>query len=59
MIIRDHGIGMSNFREGALGYGLIRSLVAQISGELEVRSDTGMMARISFTVPPQRAERGT
>ena len=28
--IRDDGIGMASFREGSLGYGLVRSLVEQI-----------------------------
>src|SRR5215211_2510739 len=46
--IRDNGIGMSHFREGSLGYGLVRSLVAQIRGEMTARSDGGLTVTISF-----------
>jgi two-component sensor histidine kinase len=48
MVVQDNGIGMSSLREGPLGYSLIRSLVQQIRGEIEVRSDTGLMVTITF-----------
>jgi hypothetical protein len=39
--IKDDGIGMASFREESLGYGLVRSLVEQISGTIAVQSDPG------------------
>ena len=36
LTVRDDGIGMSSLREGSLGYGLVRSLVQQIGGEIDV-----------------------
>jgi PAS domain S-box-containing protein len=48
VIIQDDGIGMASFREGSLGYGLVRSLVQQISGSIAVRSDPGLSVTISF-----------
>jgi PAS domain S-box-containing protein len=51
LLIQDNGVGMSSLREGgSLGYGLIRSLVQQISGELNIRSDAGLTVTISFPV---------
>ena len=46
--VRDDGIGMSEPREGSLGYGLIRSLVNQIRGEIDIRSGAGLTVAISF-----------
>ncbi|WP_457090761.1 sensor histidine kinase [Microvirga sp. P5_D2] len=48
LVVRDDGIGMSSLREGSLGYGLIRSLVQQIQGQIDVRSDAGLTVVISF-----------
>jgi PAS domain S-box-containing protein len=48
LVVRDDGIGVSNLREGSLGYGLIRSLVQQVQGQIDVRSDAGLTATISF-----------
>jgi len=48
VLIRDDGIGMSHLREGSLGYGLVRSLVEQIRGEMTTRSDAGLTVTISF-----------
>jgi PAS domain S-box-containing protein len=50
--IRDDGIGMASFREGSLGYGLVRSLVQQIGGTIAVRSDPGLTVTISFAAAP-------
>jgi two-component sensor histidine kinase len=49
-VIRDDGVGMSRLREGSLGYGLVRSLVQQIGGEIDIRSETdvGLTVTISF-----------
>src|SRR3954463_2541924 len=46
--IKDDGIGMASFREGSLGYGLVRSLVEQISATIAVQSDPGLAVTISF-----------
>jgi PAS domain S-box-containing protein len=48
LVVRDDGIGMSSLREGSLGYGLVRSLVQQIRGEIDVRSDAGLTVTVSF-----------
>jgi PAS domain S-box-containing protein len=48
LVVRDDGIGMSSLREGSLGYGLVRSLVQQIRGEIDVRSNAGLTVTISF-----------
>lgn len=50
--IRDDGVGMASFREGSLGYGLVRSLVQQINGNIAVQSDPGLTVTISFPAPP-------
>src|SRR5215212_4871545 len=50
--IRDDGVGMASFREGSLGYGLVRSLVEQINGNIAVQSDPGLTVTISFPAPP-------
>lgn len=48
LMIRDNGIGMLHLREGSLGYGLVRSLVQQINGDIEIQSDAGLRVAISF-----------
>ncbi|KFG70905.1 histidine kinase dimerization/phosphoacceptor domain -containing protein [Microvirga sp. BSC39] len=48
LAVRDDGIGMSSLREGSLGYGLVRSLVQQIRGEIDVLSEGGLTVTISF-----------
>jgi PAS domain S-box-containing protein len=52
VVICDDGIGMAEAREGSLGYGIIRSLVRQIGGTLDVRSVNGLTVTIRF--PQQR-----
>jgi len=56
VLIQDNGVGLSNFREGSLGYGLVRSLVQQIRGEIDIRNEGGLTVEISFPetrdVPP-------
>jgi PAS domain S-box-containing protein len=48
VIIQDDGIGLSSLREGSLGYGLVRSLVRQIRGEIDIRNHPGLMVTLSF-----------
>ena len=48
VVIQDDGVGISHFREGSLGYGLVRSLVQQIRGEIDIRSEVGVTVTISF-----------
>jgi PAS domain S-box-containing protein len=52
VVVRDDGIGMSSLREGSLGYGLVRSLIQQIRGEIDVRSDVGLTVTVSFPEAP-------
>jgi len=47
--VRDNGVGMSDFREGSLGYGLIRALVKQIAGKIDVQGDAGVTVTICFS----------
>jgi PAS domain S-box-containing protein len=49
IVVRDNGVGMTNYREGSLGYGLVRSLVNQIGGELDVQGDAGVTVTICFS----------
>jgi two-component sensor histidine kinase len=53
--IRDNGVGMASLREGSLGYGLIRSLVGQIEGKLDVLNDDGLSVSVVFAVSGQLA----
>jgi PAS domain S-box-containing protein len=48
LVIRDNGIGMLHLREGSLGYGLVRSLVQQINGDIAIQSDAGLTVTITF-----------
>jgi PAS domain S-box-containing protein len=52
LTIQDNGIGMAGVREGSLGYGLVRSLVEQLRGDIEIRSDAGVSVTISFPDQP-------
>jgi two-component sensor histidine kinase len=38
-------------REGSLGYGLVRALVGQIGGEMEIQTEPGLRVAISFPGP--------
>lgn len=56
LVIQDNGVGMEGVREGSLGYGLVRSLVQQIEGDIDIRSEAGVTVTISFPDrPPQGA----
>jgi PAS domain S-box-containing protein len=48
LAVQDDGVGMSSLREGSLGYSLVRSLVQQIQGEIDVRNEAGLTVTISF-----------
>ena len=52
VVIQDDGIGITQLREGSLGYRLIRSLVEQIDGEIDIRNNAGATVTILF---PDRA----
>ncbi len=54
LVIQDDGIGMSSLREGSLGYGLVRPLVQQIRGEIDIRNDAGLVVTISFPEAAQQ-----
>ncbi|MEA2841458.1 MAG: hypothetical protein QOF41_2788 [Methylobacteriaceae bacterium] len=55
LIIEDDGIGMSHPREGSLGYGLLRSLVLKLRGEIDIRSESGLKVTIVFPESVQSA----
>jgi PAS domain S-box-containing protein len=50
VMICDDGIGMVNAKEGSLGYGIIRSLVRQIGGTIDISSADGLTVTILFPV---------
>jgi PAS domain S-box-containing protein len=53
LVVQDNGIGMAETREGSLGYGLVRSLVEQLRGDIDIRSEAGVIVTISFPdLPP-------
>jgi two-component sensor histidine kinase len=56
LLIRDDGIGMSHLREGSLGLGLVRSLVQQIGGEIDIQGEAGVTVAISFPDASHPAE---
>jgi len=55
LIIQDDGAGMAGMREGSLGFGLVRSLVEQLRGDIEVRSEAVVTVTISFPDQPSAA----
>ncbi|WP_238292808.1 histidine kinase dimerization/phosphoacceptor domain -containing protein [Methylobacterium longum] len=55
LIIQDDGVGMSGMREGSLGFGLVRSLVEQLRGDIDLRSEAGVTVTISFPAQPSAA----
>jgi two-component sensor histidine kinase len=55
VVVQDDGIGMSSLREGSLGYGLVRSLVQQIHGEIDIQSGAGLVVTISFPEAAHKA----
>ncbi|MCB5173916.1 histidine kinase dimerization/phosphoacceptor domain -containing protein [Microvirga lenta] len=54
LTVRDDGVGMLSLREGSLGYGLVRSLVQQIRGQIDVRNDAGLVVTVSFPEAAQQ-----
>jgi two-component sensor histidine kinase len=49
LLIRDDGVGMQpNARQGSLGYGIVRSLVNKIGGEITVGRDVGVAVTLTF-----------
>jgi PAS domain S-box-containing protein len=48
LVVQDDGVGMAEPRDGSLGYGLVRSLVKQIRGEITVDGASGLRVRITF-----------
>jgi PAS domain S-box-containing protein len=51
LLVRDDGVGMGQLREGSLGFGLVRSLVNQLRGDIDVKGDAGVAVRITFKNP--------
>ena len=49
LLVRDDGVGMGDLREGSLGFGLVRSLVKQIDGAMDVQGASGVTVRIIFS----------
>ncbi|MBL0406704.1 PAS domain-containing protein [Microvirga aerilata] len=48
LVVQDDGVGISQLREGSLGYGLVRSLVQQIRGDIDIRNDAGLVVTLTF-----------
>jgi PAS domain S-box-containing protein len=48
LLIQDDGVGMNGVREGSLGFGLVRTLVQQIQGDLDIQTGEGVAVTISF-----------
>ncbi|MDF2999164.1 MAG: histidine kinase, partial [Xanthobacteraceae bacterium] len=51
LLVRDDGVGMGQLREGSLGYGLVRSLVNQLRGDIAVEGVAGVAVRVTFENP--------
>ena len=54
IIVRDDGVGISDPRGGSLGCGLVRSLVRQIRGEIDIQGNDGVTVTISLPEHPPR-----
>jgi PAS domain S-box-containing protein len=48
LTVVDDGVGFSEMREGSLGLGLVRSLVRQIGGSIDIRGESGVAVTIMF-----------
>jgi two-component sensor histidine kinase len=48
LTVIDDGVGFSEMREGSLGLGLVRSLVRQIGGSIDIRGESGVAVTIMF-----------
>ena len=48
VVVRDNGVGMSDYRDGSLGYGLVRALVKQMGGEILIQGDAGVTVTLTF-----------
>ncbi len=48
VVIHDDGVGLSTIREGSLGYSLVKSLVGQIGGEMEMVTNPGLAVTLTF-----------
>lgn len=48
IVVSDDGVGMKDIRQGSLGYRLVHSLVDQIGGQLDVRTEAGVTVTISY-----------
>lgn len=46
--VKDDGIGLSAVRDGSLGYGIVRSLVGQLAGEITVDGSEGVAVAVTF-----------
>ena len=51
VVVHDDGVGFSTMREGSLGYSLVRSLVGQIGGEMDMTTNPGLTVTLSFPDP--------
>jgi PAS domain S-box-containing protein len=51
LLVRDNGVGMAEVRDGALGHGLVRALVRQINGQIEIERKNGVEVKIRFPAP--------
>ena len=51
VVIKDDGVGIVHMREGSLGFDLVRSLVRQIKGEIEIDTSAGVTVTVSFPDP--------
>jgi PAS domain S-box-containing protein len=48
LTVSDDGVGLANVREGSLGFGLVRTLVHQIGGSIEIGGERGVLVTISI-----------
>jgi PAS domain S-box-containing protein len=49
LTVSDDGIGITDMRDGSLGFGLVRTLVHQIDGTIEIGGDLGVL--VTITIP--------
>jgi PAS domain S-box-containing protein len=48
LTVSDDGVGITSLRDGSLGFGLVRTLVHQVGGSIEIGGDLGVLVTISI-----------
>ena len=53
--VSDDGVGITNLRDGSLGFGLVRTLVHQVGGNIEIGGELGVLVTITIPLAAEAA----